>query len=154
MIPFDIAEQYDKIYRYCYFKLHNRELAEDITQEAFLRYLEHYGCITNAAALKCLYTIARNLCIDEYRHTRTIPSEEPFSDDGMEEKILTGLTVRRALSRLTKDEQELLLLRYVNEVPVSVLGKMYGLSRFAIYRRLTAASNKFREALRKEDSHE
>ena len=35
-----IQNQNEKIYRYCYFKLHNRELAEDITQETFLRYLE------------------------------------------------------------------------------------------------------------------
>ena len=36
----DIEEQYDKIYRYCYFKLSNQQLAEDITQETFLRFLE------------------------------------------------------------------------------------------------------------------
>lgn len=32
----NIEKQYDKIYRYCYFKLHNRHTAEDITQETFL----------------------------------------------------------------------------------------------------------------------
>lgn len=34
----DIEEQYDKIYRYCYFKLHDMQLAQDITQETFLRF--------------------------------------------------------------------------------------------------------------------
>ncbi len=38
----DIEEQYDKIYRYCYFRLRSRQTAEDITQETFLRYLEKY----------------------------------------------------------------------------------------------------------------
>ena len=33
----EIEEQYDKIYRYCYFKLQKREIAEDITQETFTR---------------------------------------------------------------------------------------------------------------------
>ena len=41
-----------------------------------------------------------------------------------------------------------------NEVPVSALGKIYGFSRFAIYRKIASASNKFREELRKEDYHE
>lgn len=36
----DLEEQYDKIYRYCYFKVHQRETAEDITQETFLRFLD------------------------------------------------------------------------------------------------------------------
>lgn len=69
----------------------------------------------------------------------------------MEETLITNLTVKSALSKLAHDEQELLLLRYVNEVPVSALGKIFGLSRFAIYRKITSASNKFREELRKED---
>lgn len=152
-MSFDIEEQYDKIYRYCYFKLHSRELAEDVTQETFLRYFEHYHCITTVSALKCLYTIARNLCVDEYRKPQTEPLDGSMPDYTMEEKLITNLTVRTALSKLAHDEQELLLLRYVNEVPVSVLGKIYGLSRFAIYRKITFASNRFREELRKEDYH-
>lgn len=150
-MPFDIEEQYDKIYRYCYFKLHSRELAEDVTQETFLRYLEHYNCLTTVSALKYLYTIARNLCVDEYRKHRTELMDESIPGYIMEETLITNLTVKSALSKLAHDEQELLLLRYVNEVPVSALGKIFGLSRFAIYRKITSASNKFREELRKED---
>ena len=152
-MSFDIEEQYDKIYRYCYFKLHSRELAEDVTQETFLRYLRHYNCITMASALKCLYTIARNLCVDEYRKPKMESIDESISDNTMEEMVITNFTVRAALSMLPPDEQELLLLRYVNEVPVSTLAKIYGLSRFAIHRKLTSASNRFREELRKEGYH-
>ncbi len=40
----DIEEQYDKIFRFCFWKIHNRKFAEDLTQETFLRYLSssHY----------------------------------------------------------------------------------------------------------------
>ena len=152
-MSFDLEEQYDKIYRYCYFKLHSSGLAEDVTQETFLRYLEHYNGITTASALKCLYTIARNLCVDEYRKPKTESMDESMQDDAMEENLMMHLAVRAALSRLAPDQQELLLLRYVNEVPVSALGKIYGLSRFAIYRKITSASNQLREELRKEDYH-
>lgn len=152
-MSFDLEEQYDKIYRYCYFKLHSSGLAEDVTQETFLRYLEHYNGITTASALKCLYTIARNLCVDEYRKPKTKSMDESMPDDAMEENLMMHLAVRAALSRLAPDQQELLLLRYVNEVPVSALGKIYGLSRFAIYRKITSASNQLREELRKEDYH-
>ena len=34
----DIEEQYEKIYRYCFYRLRSREQAEDVTQEAFLRW--------------------------------------------------------------------------------------------------------------------
>lgn len=151
---FDIEEQYDKIYRYCYFRLHNRELAEDVTQETFLRYLKNYQCTTTASALKYMYTIARNLCVDEYRKLKTESLDEAIQEHAIEENLITNIAVRFALSRLTSDEQELLLLRYVNEVPVSTLGKIYGVSRFVIYRKITSAANHFREELRKEDCHE
>lgn len=147
----DVEKQYDRIYRYCYFKLHNRETAEDVTQETFLRYFERYRHITQEQALRCLYTIAGNLCIDEFRR-RPMETLEEARMDGLlqeesgEERILTGIQVSQALDRLLKEEQEILLLRYVNEVPVTVIGHIMGLSRFAAYRRLAAAAKKFREA--------
>lgn len=152
----DVEEQYDKIYRYCYFKLHNRELAEDITQETFLRYLEHYDCVTQVGALKCLYTIARNLCIDEYRRTKTefVDFDAECFLQSMESQTIVSLGIKRALSRLEEEEQELLLLRYVNEVPVAAVAKIYGISRFAVYRKVLAATTRFKEELRKEDLNE
>ena len=149
-MPFDTEEQYDKIYRYCYFKLHSRELAEDVTQETFLRYLEHYDFSNATTAIKYLYTIARNLCVDEYRKAKTEELKEHISDNSTEETIITNLAVKSALAKLTEDEQELLLLRFANNIPVSVIGKIYGISRFTVYRKITAATNRFRAELRKE----
>lgn len=154
----DMEEQYDKIYRYCYFKVQNRQTAEDITQETFLRFWEAYQGITSDQALKYLYTIARNLCVDEYRrHSMESRKNEKEALQGAskengfcEEAILTSLGVKTALSELEKEEQELLLLRYVNEVPVFVIGKVWGISRFAAYRKINAASKKLKEKLREE----
>ena len=144
----DMEEQYDKIYRYCYFKLRHRETAEDITQETFLRYFEKYHCATAEQTLKCLYTIAGNLCTDEYRRRRpAVPLDETLPDHSKEEQILTGFAVKSALSQLENSDQELLLLRYVNEVPVSAIGQILGISRFAVYRRLLAAAKCLREKL-------
>lgn len=146
----NIEEQYDKIYRYCFFKLHHQQTAEDITQETFLRYFQRYGRITGEAALKCLYTIARNLCIDEYRRqSEDFFREEHITEDSKEDQILTILMVREALTGLTEDEQELLLLRYVNEVPVAAISQMLGISRFAVRRRLLAVQKKFQHILEK-----
>ena len=150
----DMEEQYDKIYRYCYFRLRDRQTAEDITQESFLRYLEKYQGNTLEQALKCLYTIARNLCIDEYRRCsreRLYETESTSNDEIVnEEHLLTNLAVRKAVAALEWDEQELLLLRYVNEVPIQTIGQLLGISRFAVYRRLGMVTKKFKEELRKE----
>lgn len=152
----DMEEQYDKIYRYCYFRLRDRQTAEDVTQGTFLRYLENYEAGTADQALRCLYTIARNLCVDEYRRCSREQSWETLcaSDDGAggspEEHLLTSLAVRAAVAALAPDEQELLLLRYVNEVPILTLAQLMQVSRFAVYRRLTAVTKKFKEHLKQE----
>lgn len=56
----DMEEQYDKIYRYCYFKLYDKQLAQDMTQETFLRFLRQDLSLDNNKELPYLYTIAKN----------------------------------------------------------------------------------------------
>ena len=51
----DIEEQYDKIYRYCYFKLYDTQLAQDITQETFLRFYRQGLTLDNDKELPYLY---------------------------------------------------------------------------------------------------
>ena len=38
----DLEDQYDKLYRYCYFRVRDVQTAEDLVQETFLRWLDHY----------------------------------------------------------------------------------------------------------------
>lgn len=137
----DYAEQYDKIYRYCYFKLHHRETAEDVTQETFLRFLNHQASYGKGDSLKLLYTIARNLCTDEYRRKKaellseTQQEQAGFSIPGPEEDCINKSLLHAALQKLTEEDRELILLRYVNEVPMTSLASLYQMSRFALYRR-------------------
>lgn len=138
----NIDEQYDKIYRYCYFKLKNQHLAEDITQETFLRFFENRSYKDTGRPLAYLYTIARNLCIDEFRKVSTEALNEELIQDGFENKIVVAISLQQAMKSLTKEEQELLLLRYANEVSFTDLCKLYKKSRFALYRELSKITNK------------
>lgn len=147
----DLEEQYDKIYRYCYFKVRQREIAEDITQETFLRFLESRGHTHIRQPLHYLYTIARNLCIDEYHKHRTEPLEDEVVDSYVEDNMVTQISIKMALSQLDELDRELLLLRYVNEVPVFTISKMYGISRFAVYRKILQATKNLKNKLGQED---
>lgn len=138
----NISEQYDKIYRYCYFKLKNQYLAEDITQETFLRFFESNSYKDAGRPLAYLYTIARNLCIDEFRKVSTEELKEDVLQEGFEDAVVQRQLLQQAMESLTKEEQELLLLRYVNELAFSDLCRLYGKSRFALYRDLSKITNK------------
>lgn len=148
----DLEEEYEKLYRYCYFKVHHQQLAEDITQEAYMRLLSKNYDISKSGRLPYLYTIAHNLCVDEFRKKPCTLIDDagdiPVPDPS--DQIAERTTVNRILETLPEDEQELLLLRYVNEIPVSAICKIVGLSRFAVYRKLSRAEKQLKVKLSKE----
>ena len=143
----DYEVQYDKIYRYCYFKLHNQTVAEDVTQETFLHFLESSTYKDRGRELNYLYTIARNLCIDESRKRVFEELPEELPEDSPEERVIESVVMKQAMEKLTTEERELALLRYVNEVPVKVICELRECSRFAVNRQLKQVLKKLRENL-------
>ena len=148
----DIKEQYDKIYRYCYFKMYDDQIAQDITQETFLRFCKRGLNLGSDKELPYLYTIAKNLCIDHFRR-RTVESLEEITEEVIDdptEDLISNLTLRMIMSKLPEDEQELIFLRYVNEISITAICKITGLSRFAVYRKLSKSLKWLKEELLKE----
>ena len=148
----DIKEQYDKIYRYCYFKMYDDQIAQDITQETFLRFCKQGLNLGSDKELPYLYTIAKNLCIDHFRRRTTESLEEITEEviDDPTEDLISNLTLRMIMSKLPEDEQELIFLRYVNEISITAICKITGLSRFAVYRKLSKSLKWLKEELLKE----
>ena len=153
----NLEDQYDRIFKYLYFRLHDRHIAEDLTQEAFLRFLLSRTYRDENRQLQYLYTIARNLCNQHYRdreitysleETENLPESESF-----EQPLLWRLTLRDALDQLSPEEREMLFLRYINEVPVAVMSGLYNISRFAVYRKLNSILKKLRTSV-EEDLNE
>lgn len=142
----DLEEVYEKLYRYCYYRVRTRETAEDLTQEAFARFWEK----GEGKNVGYLYTIARNLCIDESRKTKPVPLPEDLPGPEQEERMMTSLAVRKALEALPPEDRELLLLRYDSGLKIGVIGSVLGLSRFQVYRRLSGAVGTFQDNLKKE----
>ncbi len=58
-MPVHIEDEYDKIYRYCFYKVHNSVLAEDLTQETFLKYFSQDSYIERGKRLA--YQFIRNI---------------------------------------------------------------------------------------------
>ena len=148
----DIKEQYDKIYRYCYFKMYDDQIAQEITQETFLRFYKQGLNLGSDKELPYLYTIAKNMCIDHFRK-RTVESLEEITEEVIDdptEDLISNLTLRMTISKLPEDEQELIFLRYVNEVSITTICKITGLSRFAVYRKLSKSLKWLKEELLKE----
>lgn len=150
----DIEEQYDKIFRFCYYRVHNTDTAQDLTQETFLRFMNS-GYEERGEQIRYLYTIARNLCVDESRKARMEELPEEYSDEGDgADDLIRKLDVNAALDKMPEEDRELLILRYMNGVPLSDICKIMGISRFALYRKLNSVKRDFIKLMEGGNLHE
>lgn len=140
----EIEELYDKIYRYCFFKLRNSASAEDITQEAFLRFFAQNTDI-NAAYI---FTIAKNLCTDMFRKKQTEELSDNYPTEDFSDKSDTKIAVRTALEKLDKQHREILVMRYIAELSVNETAETLGISRFAVYRLEKSALSQMKKLLK------
>ena len=143
-----IEKEYDNIFRYALYHTKNKEDAEDITQEAFLKYLQHKEYHNKGNERQILYTIVRNLCIDLHRKIKPAPLDESMKSD---DDVFSDVALRVAMSELSEEEREIIILRYVNDENISVIAKLFGTSRFTMSRRINSIIKKLKNALREEN---
>lgn len=148
-----LQEQYDKIYNFCYFRVKNKEIAEDLTQETFLKYFSYKSYIEKGKPMALLYTIARNNCIDYFRLKQTNELDENLSTD-TQNQIDINITLKAAISKLSFEDQELIMLRFTNELGIMEIANYLNISRFAVNRRIKSLVNKLKIELKEEDFYE
>lgn len=152
-----VYDQYaNDIFRFCRLKVAGTEIAEDITQEVFMRFWQQLRTktkIQNERAL--LYTIARNLVIDWYRK-RKESSLDVLEEQGIEfasgdhhtmEQSAQMNEVLAVVNQLDTPSREVLLLRYVEGLTPKDIAVITGESANAISVRINRAIKKVQELL-------
>lgn len=137
----DFAQLYDTyvtpIYRFAYYRTFDRQLAEDITSQTFLKALEKIGDFraTRGPFAAWLYGIARNLVIDHFRaakRTAVLPEEfdVPSDDDPAAETgdRLAFAEVRKALHLLEPLQRDIILLRLWDGLSYREIARITGKS--------------------------
>lgn len=151
----DICEStWKEVYRYVYYRVQNREEAEDITQEAYVKafhYLEKdSGKIDHE--IRFLKTVSLNIIKDRWRkkkrHGQTVPYEDREDESLWEEDFTNNSTekflIREALSQINEDQRNVIELRIIKGYSVAetakILKKKEGTIRVLQYRGLRELS--------------
>ncbi len=126
----------DPIFRYCFLRVPDRELARDIMQDTFTRtwnYLRKGKEIQNIRAF--LYRTANNLIIDNSRKPKTSSldylQEKGFvfrhhtNKDALETKLDSADIVER-IKKLDEKYKTVLLLRYVDDLSLKEIAHIVG----------------------------
>lgn len=115
---------FSKIYRFIFFSVRDRQLAEDLAQSTFLRAWKARESLstTHGSVQAYLFAIARNLIIDWQRRRKETSIElisEPEDPKDFEEEIQRDevkKTVWKAIRTLDDQQRHLVILRYFEEL--------------------------------------
>jgi len=150
----------DRVYRHIYYRLGNVADTEDLTQQVFLKAWQAIGRYKKTASpfLAWLITISHNMVVDFYRTKKNktylengaTPDDSVSSPEQVTEARFVQHRLRRAILQLRGDQQQVVLLRFIEGFQfkeiASLLGKSDGAIRVILHRALV----KLRQILERE----
>ncbi|HEY8376024.1 MAG TPA: RNA polymerase sigma factor [Nannocystis sp.] len=148
----------------------NRSRAEELLQEVFLRVIRSKDRYERTAKLTTwLYTIARNLCVDEsrrakFRRTTSLDAPRRGQDDDAPALIDSVASedvptderaaapqirerIARAVALLPEDQREVFLMRQINGLSFKEIGDIVGAPENTVKSRMRYALEKLRQEL-------
>ncbi|MCP1146419.1 RNA polymerase sigma factor SigW [Lysinibacillus endophyticus] len=162
----DVVTLYQhKLYQLCYRMLGNKQEAEDIAQEAFVRaYINLHSYDQKRKFSTWLYRIATNLCIDRIRKKKPdyyLDAEVPGTDgldmyshiaatdqlpeDAVEQMDLQD-RIQYEISRLPDKYRSVIVLKYIEELSLQEISEILDMPLGTVKTRI----HRGREALRKQ----
>ncbi len=148
----------DTVFRFVYFRVGNRQLAEDLTADTFVRALKRIGSFTwqGRDLGAWLVTIARNLVADHFKSGRyrlevttgdvLDADREDRGPEGSPEAAvvdhITNVALLTAVKQLNPEQQECIVLRFLQGFSVAetahTMGKNEGAIKALQYRAVRA----------------
>jgi RNA polymerase sigma-70 factor, ECF subfamily len=134
---------YLSVYRYLFYRVGNRQFAEDLTSEVFERMLRFISNFQppSSSFQAWLFQIARNLSTDHFREQGRKPTEvsleENLVDRGLNpvaemERKLDSERLLQALDGLTEEQRDVILMRFVAGMPIAETAQVLRKSEDAI----------------------
>jgi RNA polymerase sigma-70 factor (ECF subfamily) len=143
----------DSIYRYLYYRINTVTTAEDLTADVFMKALEGLAGYQDRATpfLAWLYRIARARLVDYYRRSKHADDHEDIdaielgADHDLDAALIAAHQsdhMQTALRTLTDEQQQVIVLRFVEghsvEKTAELLGKTEGAIKAMQHRALQA----------------
>ncbi len=144
----------DKVYSHFWYRTgHNKDVAEDLTQETFIRAFQHRKKfrIREYSYLTYLLTIAHNLLVDYYRNPKVISIEsvgdipdEVTSEQKYADKESASI-LWRAIQQLSYNEKTVILHFYQSDRKVREIAQIMGKTENAVKLLLSRARKKLQK---------
>lgn len=153
-----VTDNYECVYRYLYFKLHDETLAKDYTQETFYRFFRSiHEYQDQGKLLNYLYRIARNILYDDYKKVKVdteeyiennIPDKINSYDELMKHETL--FILRKWMDQLPEHLQDVIILRFDEEMKFKDISDILGIHVSTIKSQLKLALRLLKEKAQEE----
>jgi RNA polymerase sigma-70 factor (ECF subfamily) len=129
------------ITEYFYYALHyDKQKAQDFMHDLFLKIIEKPLLFDPSKKFKTwIFSIAANMCKNEYRKTKTIDNHKQYVLNTYEEFYqdkATGKHYREAIFQLNEEHREVIILRYKFDLMSTEIAKILNLPEGTIRSRL------------------
>lgn len=135
----DISEIFNEfqqeIFRFVVARVRDRDVAMDITSDVFIKTYDFLEKHTIETVRPFLYKVAKNLIIDHSRKKKAVSLDAMMDDYHMDvsekqtEKDVTHVALlNRVMDQLSPKYQDVLIKRYINELSLEEIAKVYGVS--------------------------
>ena len=149
---------YTKIFRYIYYRVNQKEDAEDLTNDVFVRMLESLDK-QSGSFYAWLYQIASNRVIDYYRKqdvrkdTSEVGETIEYFESGETpiEKMLVKEELQKGIGQLTDDQQEVIVLRFIEGYQANEVADIMDKSPTAVRQLQYRALKQLRKMIPKEE---
>jgi RNA polymerase sigma-70 factor (ECF subfamily) len=130
------------IFRYLFYRVGERQTAEDLTSEVFVRMLRFISGFRPPSSTfqAWLFQIARNVANDHFRKTGSHPISElseamPAESTGLDDAVdhrLTTERLRQAVLLLNESQRDVIVLRFISGMPISEVAQALNKSEDAV----------------------
>lgn len=145
-----IEGHYDGIYRFCYYKLGDREAAYDCTQETFLHLLRYMDTYVEQKKFKAyLYRIAGNVCTDWFRKNSVqLAGEELLEtivrEDSELKRVELSDEVLRALQVISPAQRDVVILHFLYDFKLREIAQIINVPMSTVKSRLKQGMDKMK----------
>jgi RNA polymerase sigma factor (sigma-70 family) len=146
------ARHQERIYATCLFWLKDPELAADCTQDIFVKIFQKLGSFNNQSSFSTWITaIARNYCTDKLRQQKRLPTHLSLEEYHLHSDVLglsdtsqEAIDVTPYLRQLKLEDQQILQLKYEQEIKLEDLALHLGVTLSAVKMRLKRARERLK----------
>lgn len=149
-------EYYHPLKNFLYYKLGDIDLAEDITQEVFIKTWDKRDTIVTETVRSYLYKIANNLAINHFNSAKTRfelkleRHDKPVSEspDYVMEKEEFATRLNQALANLSESQRVVFLMNRIDDLTYKEIAERLEISVKAVEKRMHGALENLRDVIK------